>query len=161
MRLLAAARTGLLVGFAITMPVVVWLGPQLLGRSPGRADVHAAMADALRALWVGQGMAIAFAGPRGIGPGSLARTLGLGVLIAVAFPFLAAAWLAHAASGRALGRGVGLTVLWGAAVVALAGALDGAPLGPEPRRVALATVEIGLAAALWTFREGWLGWLAA
>jgi hypothetical protein len=158
-RLLAAARTGLVVGFAITMPVAVWLAPQLLGRSSERADVEAVMAGALRALWLGQGIGIAVAGPRAIGPGWLARALGVGVLVAVAFPLLAAAWLAHAVTGRALARGVGVSLVAGAAVVALAAAIDGAPLGPEPRRLVLATVELGLVAAVWALRETWLGWI--
>jgi hypothetical protein len=160
-RLLTAARAGLIVGFAITMPVAVWLGPQVLGRSPERADVPAAMADALRALWLGQGIAIALAGPRGIGSWWLARALGVGVVIAVALPLLAAAWLAHAASARALARGVGVSFVSGAAVVLLAGAIESARLGPEPRRVALAAVELGLASALWAFRGSWLGWILA
>ncbi len=157
MRLVTAARTGLLVGFAIIMPVGVWLGPQLLGRSADRADVSVAMAGALRALWLGQGVAIAFAGPRALGSGAGARALGLGVLVAVAFPLLAAAWLAHAATGRLIARGVGLSLACGAAVVALAGAVD--RLGPEPRRVALAAIELGLAVAVWASRESWLGWI--
>jgi hypothetical protein len=148
------------VGFAITMPVAVWLGPQLLGRSSERVGVESVMADALRALWVGQGIAIACAGPRGIGPCWLGRMLGVGALVAVALPLLAAAWLAHAVTGRALGRGVGMSLVTGAAVVTLAAAIDAAPLGPEPRRLALAAVEVGLAAALWAFRETWLGWIS-
>lgn len=161
MRLLAAARTGLVVGVAMLMPLLVWLGPELLGRSPERADVHAAIGDALRALWLAQGMAIAFAGPRAIGSWWLARASGLGVLVAVALPLLGAAWLAHAASGRTLARGVGVSGVCAAAVVVLAGAIESAPLGPEPRRVVLAAVEVGLAAALWAFRGSWLGWILA
>jgi hypothetical protein len=160
-RLLAAARTGLVVGFAITRPVTVWLGPQLLGRSAERADVPAALAAALRALWVGQGVAIAFAGPRAVGPGAVARLLGMGVLVAVPLPLVATAWLAHAAGGRALGRGIALAVAWAAAVAALAGAVDATRLGSEPRRTALAALEVGLAAAVWALRQRWLGWIAA
>jgi len=119
------------------------------------------MADALRALWVGQGIATALAGPRALGAAPSARALGLGVLIAVALPVVAAAWLAHAASGRALVRGVGASVVWGAAVIALAGALDAAPLTAQPRRIALAALEIALAAAVWALRRSWLAWIAA
>jgi hypothetical protein len=149
-----------MVGVGVSVPFTVWLGTQLLGRSLAPPLPQVAVADVVRALWLGQGLAIALGGPRGLGPSWPARALGLGVLIAVPLPLLVAAWLAEATSGGTVARGIGTLIACAALAVLVAGAIEAAPLGPDVRRVAFATIEIGLATSLWAFRDEWLGWIA-
>jgi hypothetical protein len=156
---LTAARTGLVMGFGISTPILVWLGASLFGPPAGRIDAQAKLGDAMQVLWVVQTLAIVLAAARGIDADAIGRLLGAVALVVVPLPLLVLAWLAEATTGAAILRGLGLCMACTTLAVALGSVVERTSADGEMRRVGLATVEVALAAAVWAFRDTWLGWV--
>jgi hypothetical protein len=151
---LAIARVGVLVGTASTMPVVVWLLPQLLGAG---GDPVATTHTALRALWVTTALALVVFGSSRLGASPAGMLLGVLTAIAVALPLCCLAWLLGAASVWRLAAGLVLLGASGTGSIAIAGALERVP-NADVGDALRAAVQIGLATAIWGFHAAWLPW---
>ena len=114
--------------------------------------------QALQALWIAQGIAIALVVPRCIGSTWSEGAFGGSVLVAAPLPLTCVAWLAGAAPAAALATGTALLLVYAAGLAALATWLARVLWREDILQIVTAAAELAMVAAVWTFREHWLSW---
>lgn len=152
---LGMARMGAAVGVVYTMPIVVWLLPQIRGND---VDPGALTRIALQALWIAAALALLVFATSDIGASLPEALLGVATAIAVSLPVCALAWLAGSASAPTIVAGLALLGTSGAALAALGKALRRVPRS-DVGDVLRAVLQVGGAAAIWGWHRHWLGWV--
>lgn len=147
-----AAVTGLVLAGAVAL---WWLGSTRIALMRG-ADASRCAGEALLALWLLRGMALAVAGPR---LGALAGwRQGAGAMLALlapAWPLLVLAWSASRVSPWQVLLAELLLVAGGLLLPPLGQALRRLPWPVAAAELAATTLGLGLALALWTTRGWW------
>jgi hypothetical protein len=161
MMTLAAARTGVALGLAVTGAVVVWLGASAFAGATPPTDASPLGSAGLRGLWLGLALAIAGAGPRGVASRARPGIVGLLVMLAVPLPCYLVLWLADAVSPPILLRGSAALVAAALAVPVFAALVRRMIPGDDAVRMALGALEVGGAAAAWRTSAAWLAWVGA
>jgi hypothetical protein len=154
---LLARRLAALGGLVLTMAVALWwLGSSRLALDRG-SDASRAAVDALHALWLVRGMALALLGPRG-GPSGgwrngIAATL---PLVAPAWPLVVVAWSASTISLTQVAVMESLLLAAGIALPLLGRVLRRALRQGDLADAAATCVGVALAASWWLTRDIWM-----
>lgn len=156
------ARTGLLVGLALTVPVTFWLLAQ--------AEVHGGANGALRATARQAAQTLVLL--QALGAGLLAPWLtraeravegvwDIAMLVAVPLPLFAVAWAVGAVGWAPVARSQASVLALGVTLYALSRAAITALPRDGPRALATALIQGLACVGIWASREAWLGWLGA
>jgi hypothetical protein len=152
-----ARRLAALSGLMLTLAVAVWwLGSSRLALDRG-SDASRAAVDALYALWLVRGMALALLGPRaGLSGGSRTGIAATLPLVAPAWPLVVVAWSASTISLTLVALMESLLLAAGIALPLLGQALRRVLRQGDIADAAAACVGVALAASWWLMRGTWM-----
>jgi hypothetical protein len=152
-----ARRLTALGGLLLTMAVAVWwLGSSRLALDRG-SDASRAAGDALQALWLVRGMALALVGPRAGLSGNWRTGLAASLpLVAPAWPLVVVAWSASTISLTQVALMESLLLAASVALPLLGRAMRRALGQGDLADATAAGVGVALAASWWLVRGTWM-----
>lgn len=151
-----AARVGLLAGFAVTVPVAVWM----LGTAAGDPWASGFAKGGVRALFVATAIVASAVLPIcALRLAGRALAVATACLLLVPLPLIVLLWLAGAAEVMVLVAGFGVLALYSLVILLISKATGRAMADSFARALTLAALQVGGAVAVFVSRDVWLGWL--
>lgn len=155
-----AFRTGAAVGLFLALPLALWWAAQDLAFPPGAPLGESPLALGIRALWIGQAVALPLFGlshkPDTARGTALAEPL---YAVWVPLPFYVLPWLSGALSAGTLARGLFALSAYGVCLTAAGWLSEKTIQHRAIRRIAGSSALLLVAVLAWKHRGLWLSWL--
>ena len=153
-------RSAVFTGLACGLPVVLWTIGSLSIADSGGVQVSLIVATAMEGLMIGQAcMLAAFVPWYAVRAGWAEVASGVTIFLLVPLPLYGVAWLAGAATGIPLARGLLVLALMGSVLLVVAKGVLAVCRGPLATPLAVAANQATAMIGVIATREHWLTWV--